>query len=410
MFSAQEAILRELEKLACFRFRSTRILHCEFRQHFLSTQSLYNFHSLRQRRVDEKMSSSGITISSNDIDWTSQLPLQQLTMTLYIPTSSVGAIIGRRGSTIAQIQRQAQTLSSGNTAPVRVSIVGHNQKQQPQQPPPPPQQPTEDDKAEVSQTDSASPSADAQATTTSSSSSIVPYTYTELDWSSPEWTPVVVKADPAAALYVGQQLEGMTTLQDSIIDLPIGRQKHAAIIGKRGLTVMNLSASSNCRIMVPPRELKHDFIQLEGQLDNCIQCLQGLAALFPGTNNSNSTETHPSKSTNTQPNDFAHQTSIVMQHLPPQTKLRSIGRKTDTIIKKKKQEENWLLTVMGQSDEQVTIAIGMLQKWSENAKTPMSNSSNGGRGGRGGRGPGRGRGRGRGGGRGNYHQARKNSE
>ena len=42
------------------------------------------------------------------------------------------------------------------------------------------------------------------------SSSSVPYTYSELDWSSPDWTPsVVIRADPCAALAAAQRLEDM---------------------------------------------------------------------------------------------------------------------------------------------------------------------------------------------------------
>eukprot|EP00980_Cylindrotheca_fusiformis_P027569 scaffold21298_cov127-Cylindrotheca_fusiformis.AAC.1 len=41
--------------------------------------------------------------------------------------------------------------------------------------------------------------------------------------------------------------------------------------------------------MVPPKELKHDIIQLEGPLQSCIQCLQELGKLlFPNGNNSSS--------------------------------------------------------------------------------------------------------------------------
>jgi predicted RNA-binding protein YlqC (UPF0109 family) len=333
-------------------------------------------------------------VSSSNMEWPSTLPIQQLTMTLYIPTSSVGAIIGRRGSTIAQIQRQAQTLSTESN--VRVSIVGHQQQKTPQQS----SQSVIDVEDDVVATPLSDEGGPAVAST---SSSVIPYTYTELDWSSPNWTPVVVKADPAAALFVGQQFESMTSLQDVIMDLPIGRSKHSLIVGKRGLTIMNLSASTQVRIMVPPREFKHDLIQLEGPLENCIACLEELAKIIPMDdeldnvpNNSNATSGKPA--TPSKPpassNDshhhhhhhhqnFDHQQSMVIQQLPSQTKLRSIGRKTETIVKKKKHEEAWQLTIMGHSTEQVAAAVSILQKWNDNAKMPSrkGGSGSGGRGG-----------------------------
>ena len=53
---------------------------------------------------------------------------------------------------------------------------------------------------------------------------------------------------------------GSSVIQDVIFDLPIGRQRHASIVGKRGLTLQQLSASANCRIWVPPKELKLDVV------------------------------------------------------------------------------------------------------------------------------------------------------
>lgn len=223
-------------------------------------------------------------------------------------------------------------------------------------------------------------------------SSVVPYTYTELDWSSPNWTPVVVKADPAAALFVGQQLDHMTSLQDVILDLPIGRSKHSLIVGKRGLTIMNLSASTKTRIMVPPREVKHDLIQLEGPLENCIACLKELAKVVPlveeqlsASENGKPTPTKqpPQSFENPHHQNFAHQQTIIVQQLPSQTKIRSTGRKTDTIIKKKKHEEAWQLTIMGHSASEVALAVSILQKWNDNAKTPRKGGPGRGGGGRG---------------------------
>lgn len=143
---------------------------------------------------------------------TAALSKPQITLKCYIPTNCVGAVIGHRGSTIAQIQRYAQQVGSG---PVRVSIVGHENEE-------------------------------------GESSSSVPYTYSELDWSSPDWTPVVIRADPCAALAAAQRLEDMVDEFDEVVmDVPISRNRHAALVGKRGLVLANLSADTNVRIMVP---------------------------------------------------------------------------------------------------------------------------------------------------------------
>lgn len=326
--------------------------------------------------------SANAAAPSSEFEWVKDLPIPTLTMTLYIPTMSVGAVIGRRGSTIAQIQRQAQQLTPNGAPPVRVSIVGQKASQ------------TASSDGGPAWNDTATPqespntSQTPEASTSSSPpnpSAVIPYTYTELDWSSPQWTPVVIRAGPAAALYVASKFEELCSSMDCcILDLPIGRQRHAAIVGKRGMQVMQLSADSQCRIMVPPKELKQDIIQLEGELKNCVKCLQGLANIL---------QNQDFKKTAT------HQLQLVVQSLPSQTKLRSVGRKTDTIIKKKKAEdEAWQLTIMGNNESQVQNALQLLQKWAadrvadaETTAIPSPRSPKGGRGG-GGRGGGPGRG------------------
>jgi predicted RNA-binding protein YlqC (UPF0109 family) len=245
----------------------------------------------------------------------------QITITCYIPTQSVGAVIGRRGSTIAQIQRHAQQVGGGTS--VRLSIVGHETEE------------------------------------------TLPYTYSELDWSSPHWTPVVIRADPLGALSAAEQLQAVLVddkrFDQVVVDLPISRTKHAAIIGKKGLVLAHLSADYNVRIMVPRRELRHDVIQLEGDYENCKVCLEKLLILAQDARPC----TKPSS------------TAFNISQLPSQTKLRSVGRKTDTVIKKKKVEDEWQLTVTGATD-QVQIAVTMLQKWAEDSTANNNNNTGGG--------------------------------
>ena len=262
----------------------------------------------------------------------------QVTVTCYIPTHCIGAVIGRRGSTIAQIQRHAQQVSAGG-GPVRVSIVGHDLEEQ--------------------------------------ENSSVPYTYSELDWSNPDWTPVVIRADPCAALAAAQRLHDMVDeMDDVVMDVPLSRNKHAALIGKRGLVLANLSADTAVRIMVPRRELRHDVIQLEGELQNVKLCLDRVLTIA-----SDARSAAPPVRKNSRAEDIA--STIILSQLPSQAKLRSVGRKTDTIIKKKKVDDEWHLTVTGSVQEQVQSAVNMLQKWNEDSDTPNRGPRNNNRGGRG---------------------------
>mmetsp|Transcript_19132 Transcript_19132/g.31719 ORF Transcript_19132/g.31719 Transcript_19132/m.31719 type:complete len:328 (+) Transcript_19132:92-1075(+) len=248
----------------------------------------------------------------------------QVTLTCYIPTNSVGAVIGRRGSTILQIQRHAQAVGNNSGPPVRVSIVGHD----------------EDD---------------------------VPYTYSELDWSSPHWTPVVVRGGPCAALAAGQRLLDIVgELDEVVLDLPLSRQKHASLIGKRGLVLANLSADTSVRIMVPRRDVRHDVVQLEGDLHNVRKCLERVLQLC---------ETKPPP------------TTLTLAQLPSQTKLRNVSRKTETTIRKKKADTNdntemWQLSISGATPEHIASAVQMLERWQEEqpatGESPPRRNNNGG--------------------------------
>lgn len=322
----------------------------------------------------------------------SVLVQQLVTLTCYIPSVSVGAVIGRRGSTIAQIQRQAQQVGTSN-GPVRLSIVGHQnelaaahngdnpevameqhlqQSTSPTHLPPPLQPPT----------------------------SSVPYTYSDLDWSSPSWTPVVIRADPCATITAAQLLRGRVgQLDDVVMDVPLGRSKHAAVVGRRGYVLSNLSADTNVRIMVPRRELRHDVIQLEGDLENVKKCLErvleistdsavggtckkkGNSAAGAAGNISTSASANLNGGARHQVEKSEDLLSLVVTvvALPSQTKLRTVGRKTDTLIKKKKVDDSsWDLTVSGSFEENVQAAAAILKKWNEdNANNNSATDANG---------------------------------
>ena len=353
-----------------------------------------------------------LSIASNQ----GTLVQQLITMTCYTPTKSVGAVIGRRGATIAQIQKQAQHVGTSNGA-VRLSIVGHQLLQQQQQQqqqqllqgggdmnpaaspgndlqlqhlqiPAAPQSPNPS-KGEQSPM----PHAQQQMLMTPlqqqySAAASVPYTYTELDLSSPLWTPIVIRADPCAALTAAKLLrDKVGQMDDVVMDIPLGRAKHAAVVGRRGYVLANLSADTNVRIMVPRRELRHDIIQLEGQLDKVKQCLERVLAIASdaaGNSNNNSNATNSNKknkggkNTNSTEKNSDNSTSMVINIpvLPSQTKLRTIGRKSDTIIKKRKTDDNcWDLTVTGSSAENVQSAVAVLKKWSEDNANKDANKN-----------------------------------
>ena len=189
----------------------------------------------------------------------------------------------------------------------------------------------------------------------------MPYTYSELDLSdSANWTPVVIRADPKACFVAGQKVEETVAncVDHVVLDVPISRTKHAAVVGKRGLALATMSADTHVRIMVPNKDLHHDVIQLEGDLAAVKQCLDRVLAVAI---KAKKMEDMPSG-------------TVIVQQLPPQTKLRTVGRRTDTSIKKKKLEDTtWQLIVTGSSAEGVQTAIGMLQKWNEDATNKPTN-------------------------------------
>jgi hypothetical protein len=284
-----------------------------------------------EKKLRTKSTDNSDSIFSSIASRSSVLHHPQVTLTCYIPTNTVGAVIGRRGSTIGQIQRHAQSVGTGS---IRVSVVGH------------------EDEEETS----------------------VPYTYSELDWSSPHWTPVVIRGDPCGALAAGQYLAKIVLeLDEVVLDVPLSRNKHAALIGKRGLVLANLSADTQVRIMVPRRELRHDVVQLEGELEHVRICLDKVLLLIGSdkTPASNKKQT-PIKLVEPVADDSM---SIIVSLLPSQTKLRHIGRKTDCLIKKKKDGDKWQLTVSGTDKQQVLSAIAILEKWHEDQLNTTSVNS-----------------------------------
>jgi hypothetical protein len=131
--------------------------------------------------------------------------------------------------------------------------------------------------------------------------------------------------------------------------------------------------------MVPRRDVRHDVVQLEGDLQNVRNCLEKVLQLC---------ETKPPP------------TTLTLAQLPSQTKLRNVSRKTETTIRKKKADnsdngEMWQLSISGATAEHIASAVQMLERWQEEqqpgtGESPprRNNNANGG-----GNNAGRGRGR-----------------
>ncbi|KAG7351504.1 KH domain containing protein [Nitzschia inconspicua] len=381
------------------------------------------------------------------------LPFDNMTVTAYIPTVCVGAVIGKKGTTIAKMQKWAQQLAGIHSDQVRISVVHHphslalgggDVQQQQQQFSPSPTKgmasvvvsdETIQQHQQKTPTSTASPSAPmmSPSNTTAAAAAaaaVIPFTYTELDFSDANWTPVVIRAPTMAGLVVSATILDICLeyVMDRnqiqyIFDLPISSQNqqqqpttpppstttpttsssvvnnaHATIIGKRGQTIMTLSANSNCRIMVPPKQLKHDVVQLEGPLRECTTCLEAIANLLsisagdsPKTahnksntnsnnnNNNTATTTTPSNNNNNnksiaknaqiRSNDNKYQCSFVVRPLPSQTKLRNIARRTETVIRK---------TRRNKADFDDTTMTSLVEKDSTKNNNNNTNSNNSG--------------------------------
>jgi hypothetical protein len=274
-----------------------------------------------------------------------------MTVTIYIPTVCVGALIGRKGQTIGQMQKQAQQLAGSQSDQVKISIVHHP-----------------GNAAEHGTSPPSAPAAAPNTPTAGTPFGAAMTTYTELDFSDPAWTPVVIHAHSMACLYICAAIldiciEWVTdrTQIQYIFDLPISsgsigggsgspsvssviNNAHATIIGKRGQTLMALSANTGCRIMVPPKQLHHNVVQLEGPLQECTSCLEAIAHLLNARDvDALSGQTSPkdagksiAKNAQIRSQDNRFQVSFLVMPLPSQTKLRNIARRTETVIRKKR--------------------------------------------------------------------------
>ena len=297
---------------------------------------------------------------------------QQCTLTCYIPPSRVGAVIGRRGATIVHIQREAMKKSWGHSGQVRVSVVsqgttsnslnGHNHKTSANE------SANVNDNGSATEEESNVPSGiDVKNTVGKGDES------TDLAGEA-LWTPVIIRGDPCGTIAAAKLLlpllatgpfpgggsmddttncnngetdaDDVPEMDDIVLEIPIHRSRHAAIIGKKGLTIAAISADFNVRIMVPHRNQEGNnsnsnsnsnskslsspnninIIQLEGDLENVERCLAKILTVVCGSNTNSAVGTSPSTtSSNNNNNVGGTASSTVSEKLMEQAESKTNG-------------------------------------------------------------------------------------
>jgi len=181
------------------------------------------------------------------------------------------------------------------------------------------------------------------------------------------WTPVIIRGDPVGCFTAASLLLPLVDdeMDDVVMDIPIQRNKHSAIIGRKGGTISVLSADHNVRIMVPsprnhsgnnsvdqplfppPEKENLNVIQLEGEVGDVEQCLvkllqvvTGELVIGGGADGSGQGGAN-SPATGTSTNNTVEKTVTApagREDLPSLGKLRQIGKKTNTIVRRKRVE------------------------------------------------------------------------
>ncbi|KAL7532552.1 hypothetical protein ACHAXR_006332 [Thalassiosira sp. AJA248-18] len=213
-------------------------------------------------------------------------PMQQCQLTIYVPPHTVGAVIGRGGRTILNVQREAMRRSAGHVAPVRISVLGgsggnnngssgsangHVNQQQHEG-----ANSSSDNKQGGEQSfSSASQQGGGQ---TSNTWNYHEY-YNSLNQqqqqqpqqqqhqpnndnatdstNDDDWTPVIIRGDPVGCFSAVRQILPLVDRDHDpniVLDVPIHRAKHNMLVGKGGIIIAALSATYETRIMIPPNE------------------------------------------------------------------------------------------------------------------------------------------------------------
>jgi len=205
-------------------------------------------------------------------------PMQQCQLTIYVPPHTVGAVIGRGGRTILNVQREAMRRSAGHVAPVRISVLGNSNSTSTQantnnannghanQ---------QEGVGDSNQGDSFPTSQGGQQSSSSSTWNYHEY-YNSLNQKQnqqqnqpsddntddstnddDDWTPVIIRGDPVGCFSAVRQILPLVDRDNDptiVLEVPIHRAKHNMLVGKGGITIAALSATLDTRIMIPPNE------------------------------------------------------------------------------------------------------------------------------------------------------------
>ncbi|KAL3803538.1 hypothetical protein HJC23_014086 [Cyclotella cryptica] len=204
-------------------------------------------------------------------------PQQQCQASIYVPSYTVGAVIGRGGRTILNVQREAMRRSLGHAGSVRISVLGGNAVG------------SGGGGGEDNGGEFVPPSSTATTTattTTSHKNPSSPWNYHEYYHSvqtnavtafegddnhdAPErrndddndddnddhyYTPIIIRGDPVGCFAALRQLLPLVDHAHDphiIFEVPIHRSKHGLLLGVRGLVLASLSAMFHVRIRIPP--------------------------------------------------------------------------------------------------------------------------------------------------------------
>jgi hypothetical protein len=322
-------------------------------------------------------------------------PLQQCQITIYVPPTSVGAVIGKGGKTILNVQKEAMKRSLGHTGAVRISVLGGNNSPSNNM----------DEEAEFFPSTS-----QAQGATwnyheyhSSVQKEEEDANNVKTDDEEEEFVPVIIRGDPVGCFAAVRQILPLVYHRhdpDVVFEVPVHRSKHNLLVGKGGLILAALSAEYGVRIMIPPNDLMENVggavnywqqqqyesdvgstmlfsqaatsdvnsplainsqmtlppnvIQLEGHIGEIEKCLVKILSIVsgekwippgvivhPGKENDHANEQSlSSEEADTTKSDNVKAFAVLTaNHDSPnigQNKLRTVQRKTSTLIRRKK--------------------------------------------------------------------------
>jgi len=230
-------------------------------------------------------------------------PMQQCQLTIYVPPHTVGAVIGRGGRTILNVQREAMRRSAGHVAPVRISVLGSNSSNSSSnnssQVNPNSSTANANGHANMQQNEGVtdhqgdaftphSQQGGGQSSSTtwnyheylnqqqqqnqpSDNNNIDNGTTTDQESKNDDtnsWTPVIIRGDPVGCYAAVRQILPLVDYSHDrhvVLEIPVHRAKHNTLVGKGGITIAALSATYETRIMIPPNEFMSNVGGMGGE-------------------------------------------------------------------------------------------------------------------------------------------------